>query len=156
MSTETFNLGDAIRKVRAIEAKKKAMDDAHEAKTKPFKDYANGLREQILAHLLRTGQKSAQTEHGGTYWKERTTYPVEDKDEFRQFVISENAWQLLTWAAAPLAAEEYTQEHAAPPPGTKRNAINILHITAPTKANAKTKGNGAAHPTEQESEQVSL
>ena len=56
----TFNLGDAIRKVRAVEARIKQEEDAFEEKLKEFKDYAKAKRAEILSHLLATGQKKRQ------------------------------------------------------------------------------------------------
>lgn len=143
----TFNLGRAIMEVRAIEAKMKELEDEfNEKQIKPRKAYVDAKRTEILEHLNETGQKSAQTEYGGTYWKPKVTYRVQDKDEFKRHVIGMEQWELLSWAAAPNACEDFTNENAEPPPGTLRNSVNILYITAPTKANAK--GNGASHPAE--------
>jgi hypothetical protein len=147
-----FNLERAIYEVRAMEAKWKKLEDELEAKLKPLKDYVQAKRTEILEHLNATGQKSTQTVEGGAYWKAKVTYRVQDKDEFRRHVIGAEAWELLSWAAAPNACEEFTDEHAEPPPGLVRNSVNILYVTAPTKANAaagaKTKGNGADHPAQ--------
>lgn len=129
----TFNLGQAIMEVRAIEQKLEAMEDAFKEKIKPLKDYAQQKRDEILTHLLTTGQKSANTPYGGAYWKEQIRYSVADKDEFRRHVIGTESWQLLTWAAASVAAEEFTKEHGEPPPGTKRSAVVLPYVTAPVK-----------------------
>lgn len=133
MTGPAFDLADKIRRVRAIKAKKKELEEAFEAKIKPYTEFIEREGAEVLAYLLRTNQKSASTVHGGVHWKEAVTYRVVDKDEFRQFVISENAWEMLTWAAAGLAAEEFTKDNAKVPPGTERNAIIRPYFTAPTK-----------------------
>jgi hypothetical protein len=155
-----FNLADAIREVRAIEGKMKVMVQAFEDKLKPYKEFAEGRRAEILAHLLSTGQKSANTEFGGAYWKEKVTYRVEDRDEFRRHVIGTEAWELLVWGAAGVAAEEFTNKHGEPPPGTVRNAVVLPYVTAPVKPRLvkKTPSEGApmedlqGDPSEQEPE----
>ena len=129
----TFNLGDAIRKVRAVEARIKQEEDAFEEKIKEFKDYAKAKRAEILSHLLATGQKSANTEYGTAYWKEKVTYQVRDKDEFKRHVIGMEEWELLSWAAASVAAEDYTKANGHEPPGLFRNAVVLPYITAPAK-----------------------
>lgn len=152
----SFNLARAIFEVRTGEAKCETEEKALETKLAPLKDYLKAKRVEILEHLNATGQKSAQTEYGGTYWKPKVTYRVSDKDEFRRHVIGMEQWELLSWAAAPSACEEFTNEHAEPPPGLVRNSVDILYVTAPTKANAaaaaKKKGNGADHAPAQLSE----
>lgn len=143
----TFNLGERIRQVRLMEAKMGAMEEEFDAKVKPLKDWAVAARAEILKYLLDTGQKSANTEYGGVHWKEKVTYRVEDKDEYRRHVIGTEQWELLSWAAAAVACEEYTKEHGAPPPGTVRNGVILPYITAPTKkATRVSKANGASAP----------
>ena len=56
-----FALGEMIRQVRALEAKKKAAEDAFAEKLKPLKDYADDLRTEILQHLNAEGAKSMNT-----------------------------------------------------------------------------------------------
>lgn len=128
-----FTLGEMIRQVRAIEAKKKAAEEAFEEKIKPLKDYATELRTEILQHLNAEGAKSMNTQFGTAYWKPKITYRVQDKEEFMRHVIGMEEWELVTWGTAAVAAEAFTNEHGEPPPGTLRNAVNILYVTAPTK-----------------------
>jgi hypothetical protein len=155
----TFNLGERIKQVRAIEAKIKLLEAELAEKLKPFRDFAFTGRAEILEFLNTTNQKSANTEWGTTYWKPKVTYRVEDKDEFRRHVIGTEQWELLTWATAGNAAEAFTEEHGEPPPGTVRNSVRILYINPPvkprsrvTKASEGSGGGGSAPATEEEME----
>jgi hypothetical protein len=131
--TEVFNLARAIYEVRQVELKVKTAEAALEEKLKDLKDYAAGKRTEILQHLNATGQKSANTPYGTAYWKPKITYRVQDKSEFMAHVVGMEAWELVTWGAAGTAAEAFTEEHGEPPPGTVRNSVNILYVTAPSK-----------------------
>jgi hypothetical protein len=148
----TFNLAERIKQVRAVEAKIKAMMNELDEKLKPFEDFAEEGRAEILQFLNDTNQKSANTEFGTAYWKPKVTYRVADKDEFRRHVIGMEQWELVVWGAALNAAEAFTNEHGEPPPGCVRNSVNLLYINAPAKprtkvANAST-GKGASEPSE--------
>ena len=135
--TEPFNLAERIRQVREIEAKVKQMEEEFDAKIKPYEDFADAARTQILQYLNETGQKSAATQYGTAYWKPKITYRLGDKDEFRRHVIGTEAWDMISWAAAGVACEEFTQTNGAPPPGLERNQVNILYINAPPKPRKK-------------------
>ena len=137
MASEVFNLAQAINEVRQIETKIKAAEEVFEQKLKDYKDYAAQRRAQILEHLNATGQKSASTPYGTAYWKPKITYRVEDRSEFMAHVIGTEQWELVSWGAAGTAAEAFTEEHGAVPPGTIRNAVNVLYVTAPSKAALK-------------------
>lgn len=142
-----FNLGERIKQVRAIEAKMDAMEEEFNVKVKPLKDFTIKARAEILKYILDTGQKSANTEYGGVHWKEKVTYRVEDKEEYRRHVIGTEQWELLSWAAASVACEEFTKEHGEPPPGLVRNGVIIAYITPPTKKPIRvSKANGAEAP----------
>ena len=148
--SEPFDLERAIYEVRSLEDKMEKMQEELDIKLKPLKDYAMQMRTAILKYLNDTKQKSAQTEQGGTHWRSKVTYSVQDREEFRRHVIGMEAWELIAWAAAPNACEDFTNEHGEEPPGLKRSATQILSITPPTKANAAAaaKKNGAAKAAE--------
>jgi hypothetical protein len=135
----SFDLGERIRQVRAIE--KYIEDKVTELETslKKHYEFVELGRAEILQFLNQTNQKSSNTEWGGCHWKPKITYRVEDKDAFRRHVIGAEAWELITWASAPVNCEAFTEEHKMPPPGLVRNAVNILYITPPVKPKAKNK-----------------
>jgi hypothetical protein len=147
-----LNVAERIKQVREMEAKIKAEEVALEEKLKPLKDWAEKARTQILQYLNDTGQKSAATVNGTAYWKPKVTYRVQDKDEFRRHVIGTEQWELLTWAAAGVACEQFTQTNEGPPPGLFRNAVNILYINPPPKPRKKVEGKEEEEVNEQPSD----
>ena len=134
-----FDLSERIMQVRAMEDFIEKKQEALDAELEQHHKFVETGRAEILAFLNQTNQKSANTEYGGCHWKPKITYRVEDKDGFRRHVIGAEAWELITWAAAPVNCEAFTEEHKMPPPGLVRNAVNILYITPPTKPKAKNK-----------------
>lgn len=135
----SFDLGERIKQVRAIERYIEDKVTELETSLKKHYEFVELGRAEILQFLNQTNQKSSNTEWGGCHWKPKITYRVEDKDAFRRHVIGAEAWELITWASAPVNCEAFTEEHKMPPPGLVRNAVNILYITPPTKSKAKNK-----------------
>jgi hypothetical protein len=136
----TFNLAERIKQVRMLEAKIDEEEKALAVKHKPLKDWAVKARADIMAYLNETGQKSASTVNGTTYWSTKVTYRVTDKDEWRRHVIGTEAWEQLSWATAPAIIEERVQSGDPVPPGLFRNAVNILYINPPPKPRKKVVG----------------
>ena len=135
----TFDLAERIKQVRMMEDLIEKRQEALDTELEQHYKFVEMGRAEILAFLNQTNQKSANTQWGGCHWKPKITYRVEDKDTFRRHVIGSNAWELITWASAPVNCEAFTEEHKMPPPGLVRNAVNILYITPPAKPKAKNK-----------------
>jgi hypothetical protein len=138
-SEVSFDLGERIKQVRMVEDMIEKKQEELDALLEQHHKFVEVGRAEILAFLNQTNQKSANTEFGGAHWKPKITYRVEDKDAFRRHVIGAEAWELITWASAPVNCEAFTDEHKMPPPGLVRNAVNILYITPPTKPKGKNK-----------------
>ncbi len=138
-SEVSFDLGERIKQVRMVEDMIDKKQEELDASLEAHHKFVEVGRAEILQFLNQTNQKSANTEYGGCHWKPKITYRVEDKDAFRRHVIGAEAWELITWASAPVNCETFTTEHKMPPPGLVRNAVNILYITPPTKPKTKNK-----------------
>lgn len=134
-----FDLGERIKQVRMVEDMIDKKQEELDTMLEQHHKFVETGRAEILAFLNQTNQKSANTEFGGCHWKPKITYRVEDKDAFRRHVVGAEAWELITFAAAPVNCEAFTEEHKLPPPGLVRNAVNILYITPPTKPKGKNK-----------------
>lgn len=134
----TFNLGERIKQIRAIEAKIEKETTEFDLRMKPYEDFATAARAEVLQFLLKSRQKSTNTEFGGAYWKPKITYSVEDKVAFQRHIIGTEQWDLTTWAATPSISEAFTQEHeGVPPPGLKRSEVINVYITPPVKPRVK-------------------
>jgi hypothetical protein len=150
----TLDVATLIKQVRAVEARIKQIEQEYDDKIAPFEEFVKTARATLLQYLNDTKQKSAATVEGTAYWKPKITFRVVDKDAFRRHIIGAEAWELLTWAAAGVAAEDFTIQHNEPPPGVERSSINILYINAPPKPRKRKAATTAAPPLEGEQEMV--
>jgi hypothetical protein len=128
-----MNIAVIIKKLRNVEKKMKEMEADYEEKLEPYKEMAEAGRAVLLKYLNDTGQRSAATVEGGCNKRTKVTYQVRDREEFKGHVIDSKSWEMIVWRANDAVCEDYVQAHKEVPPGTYRNAIDILTITAPSK-----------------------
>lgn len=129
----TLNIAEIIGRLRRLEKKIKDIEAKHEEELEPYKEMSEAGRAVLLKYLNDTGQRSAATPEGGCNKRTKVTYQVRDREEFKGHVIGTKSWEMIVWRANDAVCEDYVQAHKEQPPGTYRNAIDILTITAPTK-----------------------
>jgi hypothetical protein len=129
----TLNIAEIIKKLRRAEKKMKEMEAEYEAAIEPYKEMSEAGRAVLLKYLNDTGQRSAATVEGGCNKRTKVTYQVRDREDFKKHVIGSQSWEMIVWRANDAVCEDYVQAHKETPPGTYRNAIDILTITAPVK-----------------------
>jgi hypothetical protein len=131
--TTQMNIAEVIRKLRKLEKKMKEMEAKYEAEIEPYKEMSEAGRAVLLKYLNDTGQRSAATAEGGCNKRTKVTYQVRDREEFKKHVIDTKSWEMIVWRANDAVCEDYVQAHKENPPGSYRNAVDILTITAPPK-----------------------
>lgn len=97
--------------------KLKEADDAHKEKTKVARDYKERLEAALLAKLNEVGGESVKTAHGTVYRTTRRSATIADGDVFRQFVIGNEAFDLVDWKANANACDDFIKAEGSPPPG---------------------------------------
>lgn len=97
--------------------KLKEADDAHKERTKVARDYKERLEAALLAKLNEVGGESVKTAHGTVYRTTRRSATIADGDVFRQFVIGNEAFDLVDWKANANACDDFIKNEGTPPPG---------------------------------------
>lgn len=147
-----MNVAEIIRQVRKIDKRIEEMEAKFEEEIKPLKQMSEAGRAVLLKYLSDTGQRSAATAEGGCNKRTKPSFQVRDPAAFKKHVIGNQAWQMIVWRANDAVCEDYVQAHKETPPGTFRNAVDILTITAPPKPRLRKKKPGAL--TEEEWEEI--
>lgn len=132
-------IADIVGKVRKVDALIAEKEAAFEEEIKPLKDMSEAGRAFLLKHLNDTGLKSASTPQGGFNKRTKTTYRIEDREKFKKFVIDGGLWEIIVWRANDAMCDDYVQARKEAPPGTYRNAVDILTVTAPPKPRLRKK-----------------
>lgn len=117
--TETFDADKYIGKLVALRDKIKELDDAHDERLKPYKEMKDKLERLILGHLIQSNAQNISTTKGTASVLHRKTASLEDPAAFMDYVIKNEAWDLIDRKANAKAVEDFIHANNSPPPGVK-------------------------------------
>jgi hypothetical protein len=95
---------------------------------KPFNDTLEQLNACLLAHLNSINGNSVATENGTVYRTEKKSASLADAQAFMDFVIANQAFDLLDRKVNVTAAEEYIKGNDAPPPGVNFSSTFVVGV----------------------------
>lgn len=108
--------------------KVKLIDDEYKAKKKEVTDKMDLLEGRIQVVLESTGGKAIRTDAGTAYIKTTYTTPLVDTEAFMNFVVEQEAYELLDKRANSTAVQEYVKEHGNLPPGVNLKAFTKVNV----------------------------
>jgi hypothetical protein len=108
-------------KIKEIEAR-------HKDELKPYKETLEKLNAVILAHLTQVGGESIRTSAGTAYRTEKKAASLADPQAFMEYVISNEAWDLMDRKANVAAVADFINEYNAPPPGVNFSSTFVVGV----------------------------
>ena len=106
----------------------KKLDDEHKEKMKPYKEVLDKLNGVLLAHLNEIHGDSVRTGSGTVYRTAKKAASLADADAFMQFVIDNEAWDLLDRKANVTAVSDFIEENGGTPPGVNFSSTYIVGV----------------------------
>jgi len=106
----------------------KDMEAKHKEELKPYKETLEKLNAVILAHLNQVGGESIRTAAGTAYVTEKKTASLADPQAFMEYVVANEAWDLLDRKANVKAVGDYIDEYNAPPPGVNYTSTSVVGV----------------------------
>lgn len=106
----------------------KAADDAHKDKLRPARDYLEGLNAHILDALNKAGGDSIKTQFGTAYRTEKKSATVADPIVFKDFIISNELWDMADWRANSVAVEDFATANGQLPPGVNYSTAFVVGV----------------------------
>lgn len=128
-----MNVEEKIEKARLVEANIKLIEKRHKEELEPYQSVAEALRNQIQEWMINQNMLSAKTPAGHAVLAKKTSYRVEDQQEFKRHVIGTESWELIVWAVKRSAAEAFMDATQSLPPGVVKSTILELRLLAPEK-----------------------
>lgn len=106
----------------------KKMDEEHENRRRPLVELQNMLTGWMQKFLEKAGAESIRTSEGTCYTSTRYTASLADPEAFMQYVINNNAFDLLDRKANSTAVRAYVDEKGALPPGVNLSSISTIGV----------------------------
>jgi hypothetical protein len=95
---------------------------------KPLRETLESLNSVLLAHLNDMGGNSIATDAGTAYRTEKKSASLADSEAFMNYVIANQAFDLLDRKANVTAVEEHIKENDAPPPGVNFSSTFVVGV----------------------------
>jgi hypothetical protein len=127
-----LDLERRVAQLRALRAKIDALEQEHKEKMGPYEDAKKKLEGALMQWLLERKIKTANTAAGNITAVDNTTYPIEDKLAFREFIIENREWEMLVWASNKVVVSDYINtNNGSIPPGLRPNPHPHLRVSGP-------------------------
>lgn len=117
-----------IEQYITIRDKLKAMDAEHEERKKPLVELQNLLTGWMQNFLEQAGADNVKTAHGTCYSTTRYTASLADPQAFMDFVITNQAYDLLDRKANVTAVRDHVEASGGLPPGVNLSAIKTIGV----------------------------
>src|SRR3954464_12331297 len=130
MSDESINFEKRVSQYIKLRDTIKELEDKHKALVKPYRDVLEKLNIVLLQHLNAIGSDSTSIDGVGTVYKTaKRSASLADAEAFMQYVIGNEAWDLMDRRANVTAVEDYMKEHAGElPPGINYNRHLVVGV----------------------------
>ena len=126
--TDTTPIDKYVGNYVALRDKLRAIEAEFDAKKKEYKDAMEHIGGILMEFLDKTGSESIRTVHGTCYTIERSSASVADGCAFMNYVLANQAFDLLERRANTTAVKEFVKEHKALPPGVNFSTIHQIGI----------------------------
>lgn len=104
------------------------------AKTAPLKEILGKIETYFKGLAAEEGVDSWKTKHGTIYLSHIDSVKLADASAFFEYVVANEAWDLLEKRAAKLAVRGFVEAHGTLPPGAELSTRIEVNIRRPSAA----------------------
>lgn len=106
----------------------KAKEAEYKKELAPYKETLEQLNSVLLAHINGIGGNSVSTDNGTVYRTEKKSASLADAQAFMDFVVANQAFDLIDRKANVTAVEEFIKENNTPPPGVNFSSTFVVGV----------------------------
>lgn len=107
---------------------KKAIKAVAEEQTSKINALMGIIESQLSERLVARKAKSVATANGTAFQVTKTSATIADLPAFREFVLKEQAWDVVDWRANAPGVVAYAEKHEAAPPGLNVSSITLVQV----------------------------
>ena len=122
-------LNEMITTYIALRDKKAAIEKEQKAVVKQYDDAMEQIENFLMGHLRAQKLTNMACEAGVAFIKRKRSATVADTELFREFVISNQNFDLVDFRAKPEPVEDYAKEHEGQvPPGVNFRQYDAVQV----------------------------
>jgi hypothetical protein len=122
------NFGELIQLYLETRDAKAVLERKQKEHTKQYSDVLHMIEGKLMAHLQEHGVQSLSSDLGTAYLSHKRSAPIHDAIAFKQYVIDNQAWDMLDWKANITAVGDYLTENEELPPGVSLKSNVTLGV----------------------------
>lgn len=126
------SLKQLIASYVALRDRKRLMESQHKEALKPINEVMEEIEGHLLAMMQRDGVNSLATDGGTAYQSVKRRAPIKDRTAFRDFVISQQQFDLVDWKANAPNVFDYIEANGGKvPPGLNPSSYTEVNVRRP-------------------------
>lgn len=134
MSEETVPLDKLVRVYMKMRAAIQEIEKEYDTKLEELKAQQQVVKNSIKDQMLSMGSKSIRTDFGTVVLAQKTRYYTNDWESFKQFVIDNDAVDLLEKRIAQSNMAKFLEENPSlVPPGMNSDSEFDVSVRKPSK-----------------------
>jgi hypothetical protein len=123
----------AAEKHNELSAEVERINSEAKKKTSELKKIINDIENWFAVKAQEEGLKTIPTTVGTVYWSSHYSASVAEPQVFKDYVIQNNAFDLMEVRAAKLAVKSYIEGHGEPPPGVNFSSRKVFNLRKTVK-----------------------
>jgi hypothetical protein len=132
MADNTIPMDRLAKVYRKIRAAMKELTDKYEAEFAVLSEQRNQVANAMKDQMLALGTKSIRTDEGTIVLSTKTRYDTSDWDSFKEFVLTNQALELLERRIAQTNMSKFLEENpGVVPPGLNSNSEYVVSVRKP-------------------------
>jgi hypothetical protein len=132
--TEPASMDKLVRVYRKMRDRLQELDREYTTKMEEIKVQQDAVKDAIKAQMQALGSKSVSTPSGTAILSKKVRYSTQDWDSFKEFMVQNNALDLLEKRIAQTNMDQFLEENPTlVPPGLNSDAFYDVSVRKPTK-----------------------
>lgn len=111
----------------------KEQDDAHKKKMEPMRKLLDDLNVWLHNELKTLGIDKVSSDAGTVYITSKKSASIADLEAFWNFVVANQAFDLIDKKANATAVEEFAKHNKQLPPGINFSQVNVVGVRRPNE-----------------------
>lgn len=127
-----LNINKLVDSYVRLRDRKRNLEDDFKKRMQPYTKLMGEIEGQMMQYMHAQGVDSASTPGGTVYLSTTNRCTIKDGSAFRQWVVTNDQYELVDWRANANAVFDYIREHnGQQPPGVNPSTFTAVRFRSP-------------------------